>query len=655
LLGWWTQPGPDEKPSLIPLLTPFPKALDQGRIHILRSNYYNVYHLLDMSKFLILCCWAWWASGLLHSIEGHLRSTANRSSDDTASSTSIHETRRLLDLNNKITQFQLAKAKMIEQLKIDYGEDVYSTVFEDDVVIYKGNETITQSGSTTSIGRNAFMQANNANIAWDRMKRKFMIRILRSQISNRRIPFVWATAGDQVAAGRGNFFAEQYTIVLQNTVEKVMAAAGIDLKTRPYGMGHSRSAPEIAACCKALFGEDVDLISWDFSTSDANHIWRLEFFAHRVMRMDNHPALLVLQADARRRVIVDHLAEQGMAILRQDRPYVVGRMLQFPDSRDKKAIAHATDHVKYFRCGIMVETGVGCMDHKFTHNGTCDDRGYQTQWHPGWKWHAFQGKLQALFLVEVLGDALEALKERQGEDPQTTLKELEALEEDEFKAFEASENFLYSKGWTEALANTDVTAHRLADSPVYCHTARLPAQARLMGYVTDNPFPDDLGDFDRGMDLEYGLNWKTDKMLLSYDKSHDESCPAILHIDYKDFHLATAGYDGYQDLLVPNDIEQEIYGGFDPLGIILVCGAGCGDSHACPPRSLGFEAITENKASARVNGEPVDHVISYQGCYLLVKKSGDLHWTADEEGKYTIGIDVTDPGKYIRIGSVIVW
>ena len=271
------------------------------------------------------------------------------------------------------------------------------------------------------------------------------------------------------------------------------------------------------------------------------------------------------------------------------------------------------------------------------------------------KWHAFQGKLQALFLVEVLGDALESLKERQGEDPNTILKELEALEEEEFTAFEAKDNFMYSEVWTEAFANTDVTAHRLADSPVYCHTARLPAQARIMGYITDNPFPDDLGDFDRGIDLEHGLNWQTDKMLLTYDKSHEESCPAIIHIDYKDFFLATAGYEGYQDLLVPNDFEQEVFGGFDPLGIILVCGAGCGDTHACPPRSLGLEAIKEKKASVKVNGEPVSHVISYQGCYLLAKMSGDLHWTPNEDGKYTIGIDVKDPNKYMRIGSVIVW
>ena len=215
---------------------------------------------------------------------------------------------------------------------------------------------------------------------------------------------------------------------------------------------------------------------------------------------------------------------------------------------------------------------------------------------------------------------------------------------------------MYSKGWTEAFTKTDVTAHQLANNPVYCHTARLPAQARIMGYVTDNPFPDDLGDFDRGMDLENGLNWKTDKMLLTYDKSHKQTCPAVLHIDYKDFFLATAGYDGYQGLLVPNDIEQEVFGGFDPLGILLVCGAGCGhDARGCPPQSLDLEAIKEGKASVKVNDEPVDHLVSYQDCYLLAKKSGDLHWTPDEDGKYTIEIDVNAPGKYMRIGSVIVW
>lgn len=273
------------------------------------------------------------------------------------------------------------------------------------------------------------------------------------------------------------------------------------------------------------------------------------------------------------------------------------------------------------------------------------------------KWHAFQGKLQALFLVEVLGDALEALKERTGEDAETILKELEALEEREFSTFETKDNFMYSEGWAEAFAKTDVMAHQLADRPVYCHTARLPARARIMGYVTDNPFPDDLGDFDRGMDLDHGLNYDTGKMLLTYDnKSHKTTCPAILHIDYKDFFLATAVHGGYQDLEVPNDIEQEVFGGFDPLGILLVCGAGCGHGpRGCPTNSLDLEAISEGKASVKVNGETVDQLIPYQDCYLLAKKSGDLHWSANGNGKYTIGVDVNAPGMYLRIGSVIVW
>ena len=85
--------------------------------------------------------------------------------------------------------------------------------------------------------------------------------------------------------------------------------------------------------------------------------------------------------------------------------------------------------------------------------------------------------------MEVVGDALEALTQRQGEDPEVILQELRDLEDAEFESFEASENFMYGKHWAAAFQNMDISAHQLADSPTYCHTARLPAQARIMGYV----------------------------------------------------------------------------------------------------------------------------------------------------------------------------
>lgn len=257
--------------------------------------------------------------------------------------------------------------------------------------------------------------------------------------------------------------------------------------------------------------------------------------------------------------------------------------------------------------------------------------------------------------MEILEDALKDLEQRNGADPVARLKDLKEQEETEFAKFEATDDFSYGDRWTAPFAGSDVTAHQLADSPVYCHTARLPAQARIMGYVMDNPFPDDLDDFDRGIELEDGLMFKAKNMLLTYEATrHEKQCPASLKIDYNDFFMANGFQEDYQKLLVPNDIEMEVFGGHEPLGILLVCGVEC--EHGCPRNSLGLQfAAKRGVASMMVNDEIVGKLVPYEDCFLLQTAAGGLHWEADEYGQYTISIKIEKKTNYMRIGSAIVW
>lgn len=169
------------------------------------------------------------------------------------------------------------------------------------------------------------------------------------------------------------------------------------------------------------------------------------------------------------------------------------------------------------------------------------------------KWHAFQGNLYSLFLTEVIEDALEAIK-KEGSDPNLLLSQLQKQEEQDFKEFEASQDFIYGEKWSDAFKGT-LTAHQLADSPVFCHTARIPAHSRFMGYVTDNPFPGAMCDFDQGISLKLGLDFNVGELLLTYDERDRQDCPALIQVDYKDFFLASGDYDGFQTMIVPNDSE----------------------------------------------------------------------------------------------------
>lgn len=246
---------------------------------------------------------------------------------------------------------------------------------------------------------------------------------------------------------------------------------------------------------------------------------------------------------------------------------------------------------------------------------------------------------------------MEAIKD--SDDPEVLLTQLRQQEKEEFETFEASEYFLYGDKWSAAFDGA-MTAHQLADNPVFCHTGRIPAHARFMGYVTDNPFEGTMEDFDRGISLRKGLQWNADELLLCYDENDRQDCLATLQVDYKDFFLASSDYKGFQTMVVPNDMEIDVCGDHEPLGIILICGAGC-ERKQCPPGTLDLEALEQKQASMQVNGVSVDHVVPYMDCYLLADKSGNLKWAADKNGQYTIGIHVDVPKKYMRIGSVIVW
>ena len=177
-------------------------------------------------------------------------------------------------------------------------------------------------------------------------------------------------------------------MVLDNRAKEMLATVGLNLVVRPYGRGGATSAPELAACAKEIYGTDVDLITWDFAMTDGRWFWRMELFAHRVAMLPNHPILLVLNpgTEPKREEIVNHLTKQGLGVLRQDEKYVIDRQLSVPDSRyrTEEELAAMPENVRWFRCGYGIEFGPGCLDNKFTQNGTCDDRSYRTNWHHGW-------------------------------------------------------------------------------------------------------------------------------------------------------------------------------------------------------------------------------------------------------------------------------
>jgi hypothetical protein len=64
--------------------------------------------------------------------------------------------------------------------------------------------------------------------------------------------------GNQDAAGHGNFFEEQYTMVMKRQAADMFSAVNLNLVARPFGMGGATSAPEIAGCAEEIYGKDSE-------------------------------------------------------------------------------------------------------------------------------------------------------------------------------------------------------------------------------------------------------------------------------------------------------------------------------------------------------------------------------------------------------------
>lgn len=95
-------------------------------------------------------------------------------------------------IDNVSIAFQEAKARLLERLKKEYGDDVYENIWMDEPAIPTPN-----NATKCTIGRNAFltgMKKASTSKSWYRTVRKMKINLLQYLVSGDVQDFVWATA-----------------------------------------------------------------------------------------------------------------------------------------------------------------------------------------------------------------------------------------------------------------------------------------------------------------------------------------------------------------------------------------------------------------------------------------------------------------------------
>lgn len=463
-------------------------------------------------------------------------------------------------------------------------------------------------------------------------------------------------------------------------VQNVFSATNIDFKVRPYAMGGTSSGPEIAACAASVFGRDIDVLSWDTGMCDG-YAYDLMgyYFLHAYLSIPTRPLAVGLHTGVREQRLeaMADLQNIGLPLVWHNESWYKYMENQLPDTADGKTleeIQQMPEFVRYFKCGRTIETGDLCEPQKYN-TTTCDDRKYKASWHPGFKWHAMEGNVYALFMADVLADALGLLIAHQSDLP-ALRDEIVAREQATYEKIASNSKW---PGWLDDLVRERIDVSespfnvtQLVRANNLCHTARLPSEIRYRGILTENPNRTGFDyDYDRAhrdgfpMDPEEVAN--TTQMSLVISQGDRQDCKELLNIDYKDYFVAGVG-NVWHEITLPNDSEIQEYGLQDLEGIIAICFRVC-DWGQCPDAVYRYEAIDGREADEQrnwkavepgqgaleVNGVAVNHTSAwYKDCRFLHHANG-TKFEANANGKWTIRARMMAEGKMFQFSSFLIW
>jgi len=455
------------------------------------------------------------------------------------------------------------------------------------------------------------------------LRRKMMIKILAAQqdSSANTNKYIWVTGGHSAAAGHGNLFRETYTKVMEATSSKVFETAGLELEARNYAMGATSSAAEMSMCFREIYGENIDIFSWDFGMLESSPklAGRLIHYATRGFQSSSSnsvvPAFVALQEinqyrkdamlelnEAYRGDGDDSVENNGLALfLRDDEVWKAVREA-IPESAGISGdeINQIPEFLRNLKCDGRFEKGEPfCAEQKYS-DEICPNRMSQVSWHPGWKVHALMGNAMALFLAEMLVGAVRQIDDtmHNSDDhpsPEKLLSELwneENAHRDRMlqaqpsqlpKSFDkiywynnTSDNYADfpedgSGQFQDKWKHFDRDA--LFRGPSICHTARVPSQTRFLGHMSNQPemtgtqaaFQQETY-FTGIEDKEYNAQSYDDpstphaiQLVWVMHQERQEGCGDVLaKPDYHDFFM-TKEDEGWTVLHFPNEAEQDAY------------------------------------------------------------------------------------------------
>eukprot|EP00551_Chaetoceros_affinis_P005372 CAMPEP_0203665688 /NCGR_PEP_ID=MMETSP0090-20130426/2862_1 /ASSEMBLY_ACC=CAM_ASM_001088 /TAXON_ID=426623 /ORGANISM="Chaetoceros affinis, Strain CCMP159" /LENGTH=708 /DNA_ID=CAMNT_0050529329 /DNA_START=46 /DNA_END=2172 /DNA_ORIENTATION=+ len=573
----------------------------------------------------------------------------------------------LQDLKKRTAGARIEIDKLIEE---DYGQ------FKDEIF---NKETMMKALKSPT------------NLSFDRLQRRILIKILEAQLrGDQDITFNWVVAGHSSAAGHGNLFKQAYGYILEQTARPVFEALGITFYARNYGMSAARSGPENALCMTAVYGLELDILSWDFAmtdgrkASDLYNIWS--------QRVGAHPSspIMVSYGSVHAKDIHGGLEKAGMSVF--EAAFVDeknGDLLaaRFPNSDDPKVnVTELPRGVKYYRCGGHTESGEPCGDNLFKwadDEGLCEKVKSKTKWHNGWKDHLLKGRVSALFLIENVLEALSKLDETpsvasDGVESDNVVPSISEGYLNYLYSLEASDkkSFMSSKPPRVPLFEDDLEDlhNAFLRSNTVCRYSSLPSYTRYEGIMTENPQEIKYVGGGRTTYQDEGVQYfkqpepKLDsptEPLLVYNLTSDREICEHEKFDFKDY-FGIRNEDHWVKTIIPNDSETEAFVSNDDLekqkGVVTVCESFFYWNNYPQNFVSIHDVLNTNETTIRVNDVPVTSYTRIgrnadSWCYVLANEEGYTFPASEKHGpgKYEIQFKVMKEGGSLYLSSFIVF
>lgn len=292
------------------------------------------------------------------------------------------------------------------------------------------------------------------------------------------------------------------------------------------------------------------------------------------------------------------------------------------------------------------------------------------------KYHALRGNLLALFVFDILEDAIQdiaaMLRKDDDADPVALLARLEEQESDDFVRFWQSDVPDSLKAIVpNVLEHASIDWDLLVKGPAYCHISVTPTEIRRKGILTESKdqmdiFSMETGALSRGAADASSLTALDDggrSMQIAFESAEKDptkfDCTEQLHIDFKEYFYVNFD-DGWKNVVVPNDAEVKEYGVNEQSitrGVIAFCLKWC-NWNKCPERNMDVDGILAGNATIEVNGQRVEKLTRFhtssQEC-VLTSHAGGRYWAPNPDGRFDIRARVTRPKWFLRFTSFVVW